>query len=242
MKIDKINNSQLILLVLLITVVTSAAISVATLSLIYKRLPIQKQTEYEPTVIKQTINRIIEREPAQTEKNVEIKKSLLTLEEIQKSFVLVYFGSQSITSGVFINSKGHILVPKILKENRIYNLFEGEEQTQFNPIYIGRKYTVLNPITEYVPSAFIELAKDETNISLGQTSFIYGGFNYGLKIHSEIISQKRITDGITTIKTSANTVDISLPSAIFLNNKLIGFITESDGWLEVFTSEYLEKE
>ena len=69
--VDKLNNSQLILLVLLISLVVSAATAVATLSVVYERLALGtgEEAESQPTIIRQTINRIIEREPTLSASN-----------------------------------------------------------------------------------------------------------------------------------------------------------------------------
>ena len=241
MNIDSINNSQLILLVLLITVITSAAISIATLSIIYQRLPVADQTNPKQTVIKQTVNKIIEREKIITnDTNKPENNEEITLEDIENAFVKIHFGSQPITSGLFIDSKGLIVVPEILHENRIYNLFQGETQTQFATTYIGNNHSILKPINDYESKSFITIAKDKERVHLGESIFIYGGFGETIKIHSEIISQKRERKGATQIRTSANPSDISLPSAIFLNDKIIGFISDYSGWSTILAEEISE--
>ena len=117
--VDKLNNSQLILLVLLISLVVSAATAVATLSVVYERLALatDEEKESQPTIIRQTINRIIEREPALLSSDAavgmqqepSVSTTAPTLDAIEQSLVQLYFGSQPFAQGVYVSPDGHIL-------------------------------------------------------------------------------------------------------------------------------------
>ena len=68
-------------------------------------------------------------------------------------------------------------------------------------------------------------------ISIGQTSFVFGGFGDAARLHSEIISQKEGGAEVTRVRTSATVSAIALPSAVFVDRAFVGFITESSGWV-----------
>ena len=245
--VDNLNNSQLILLVLLISLVVSAATAVATLSVVYERLALTAgdRAEAQPTVIRQTINRIIEREPmlpaeetaaTGTQTTPSAAANTLTLDTIERSLVRLYFGSQPFTDGMYISPDGHILAAEVLDKQRRYSVLnEAGQPTFFSPIYNGKKYSLLAPVDDTASSTqhYVPLKRD-TDILLGQAVVLFSGAGDRAQLHTGIVSQKRKTAGeVTSFRTSVNASNITTTSAVFIENTFAGFAEPYSDWVTV---------
>ncbi len=123
MKIEELNKSQIILLTLLVSFVTSIATGIVTVSLMEKA----------PTGVTQTINRIVERTvervvPGETKSvtvMTENDQLVAAIDSVSKSIVHINATSTdgATTSGIgFVFGKGMIVTDKnIVADNRIYN-------------------------------------------------------------------------------------------------------------------------
>ena len=249
MNIDSINNSQLILLVLLITMVTSAAVAVATLSFVYERLARAQSALEQPTIIQQTINRIIEREvipqapaiAADVAKEEQDSRSI-DVSTIEKALVQLNFGSQPEATGIIISPDGYIISSKPLSEKRQYGISEGASPIFFKVIGRDGQYSLLAPLKPYKPDTYIPPTVAAL-VSIGQSALTFGGFGEDVRLHSEIVSQKQvISDTEASIRTSATLTEVNLPSAVFVNNSFIGFVVDYSGWVPFVSAELLSKQ
>ena len=249
--VDKLNNSQLILLVLLISLVVSAATAVATLSVVYERLAsvADGEAESQPTIIRQTINRIIEREPVLSSSEVVASTSqepsagmALTLETIERSLVQLYFGSQPFAYGVYVSSDGHILASEALDGQRRYSVLDEVGQPIFfSSLYGSEKYSLLAPVDvgvhsvqHYVPLAHI------TDVSLGQAVLVFGGSGQNAQLHTGIVSQKRTdADAVNSVRISVDVSDIVGASVVFIEDSFAGFTQSYSDWVLLLDSAFV---
>ena len=249
MSIDSLNNSQVMLLVLLISLVVSAATAVATLSVVYERVDGANTLTAQPTIIKQTVNRIIERSPVPAvavPEVVSVEREVLTLADMERSLVRIYQStdlSEPVAVGIIVSSDGTVLASGMLDaevdEESSYAVvlhgsgeiadLETESVVSVFVSAVSEHYTLLLPLHAYTPEAFVPVNTSE--ISIGQTSFVFGGFGDAARLHSEIISQKEGGAEVTRVRTSATVSAIALPSAVFVDRAFVGFITESSGWV-----------
>ena len=249
---DNLNNSQLILLVLLISLVVSAATAIATLMVLYDRLLISSEPAdaSQPTVIQQTINRIIERErilPPESDFTADEyasqeADSILTLKDIENARAQLYFGSQLFASGVYVSSDGYILVPDVLEKQRRYSTLDSNGDLLFySLVYTDGAYSLLAPADAYFISYFIPLIS-VSDVSLGQTVLMYGGFGEGAQLHSGIVSQKKSTpDGVISFRTSVHSSEITELSVVFIDNIFIGFAVPYSDWLITVNPELVAR-
>lgn len=247
MDIDNLNNSQLILLLLLLTLVVSAAVSVAALSLVYERLTVSTGDE-QPTIIQQTINRIIEREvqpivPDQTETvqvdSAPVAAPSVTLVDIEQSMVQVFHGSRPLTTGIFIDADGLLLASGTLNPKSRYNVLRNEQFVQFVAIRSDAQYSLLQPLEEgYVPLTYIPNIFTG-DVSLGDPLLIFGGVGDHARLYRDIVSRRRPTSNTVEIFTNAATSDIALPSAVFINSQFAGFAWDYSGWVVLFNPALL---
>ncbi len=251
MNIDTLNNSQLILLVLLITLVVSAATAMAALSIVHERLILVGNSVSQPTVVQQTINRIIEREAVVVSKKEEKKKETvvsktndppkpkpITLNDIIAALVRVHHGSQPFTAGIFISSDGMLVVPGFLEKTKRYSIRNDSGIVLFSVTQANAAFSLLEPIEAYAPIAHIKPATAD-NITLGKPALIFGGFGDEARLHSEIISQKLADNDSLRIRTSVATSEIAIPSAVFVNNEFVGFASNYSGWIPVIDASIL---
>ena len=244
MKLDDLNNSQLILLVLLLTIVTSSAMSLAILSILEDKF-LPTENEPTPTIIRETVNRIITREEVavKEEKQDEVvEENQLTLNQIKKSIVKLNFGSENETIGIFISQDGQLISGKFLDEERKYSIQVNDEVVFFSVVKSDKNYSLLKPNidNDLVIENFIPI---NTSLSheLGESTLIFGGFGENSILNSEIISQRRIiNDEIVLLRTSVNANNVIIPSAVFINNGLVGFISDSSTWVPIISESILE--
>ena len=245
MNIDELNNSQLILMVLLITLVVSAAVSVATLSMVYGRITTGAGETEGPAVIQQTINRIIEREivpPITTEKKQIESGGQITLNDITNVFTKIFFGSQQVTAGIFIDQEGTLLSAEPLEKDRRYAVPRGEEKVFFTVFYRNEHYALLRPLEPYTTANYLTLENPAEKTTIGQSALLFGGFGDEVGLHSEIVSRKKEEkDGEKLLRTSVDPSQMTLPSAVFVNNRLVGFAADYSGWIPLITEEIIEK-
>ena len=240
--VDNLNNSQLILLVLLISLVVSAATAVATLSLVYRRLTAEQVAvgDTQPTVIQQTINRIIERErevpvesgPAAIDEYAnQGAAEVLTLEHVERAMAQLYFGSQRFAVGVFVSADGYILVPEVLDTQRRYSILDSVGDLLFySLVYTDGTYSLLTPMEAYTTSHYVPLTAI-TTVSLGQPIVMFSGTGEDARLHSGIISQKKSDDGVLLIRTSIQSSDITDQSVVFIDNVFAGFVKPYAQWV-----------
>ena len=238
MSIDTLNNSQFMLLVLLISLVVSAATAVATLSVVYERIARSQSVVTQPTIIQQTVNRIIERDsvpvaiPEQEEEQQQVTTSdpaPVTISVIQDAFVRVYNGSQQVTVGMFVTAEGMLLVPSVLEWDQRYNLRKGDSILPFSVTAVTAPYSLLTPLESYTPSSFVPYGSS-LPVALGQPAVLFGGFGNSAVVFSEIVSQKQYEgEERERIRTSASAEALPLPTAVFVHNALIGFILDRSG-------------
>ena len=198
----------MILLVLLITLVVSTATAVSVLSVVYDRLITAQTDIQQPTIIRQTINRIIEKEadraarpaPAvvtevqrapQPVDQEEARSTLLA--DIETSTVQIYAGSTVVGTGLFVSPDGTIISPSSrLKKNKKYMIRPDTDTTvPFSVIKTSGIYSLLIPDTEHTTEAHIPTIDADTDISLGKSVIIVGGTGDNTRLYTEIISQKR---------------------------------------------------
>lgn len=241
MNLDNLNNSQLILLVLLIALVTSAAMAVATLAVLYERIAFKETVvPQQPTVIQQTVNRIIERErvlPA--DEQDEVTKKTVTLDVIESSFEQIYFGSQPVTVGFLISSDGMLVAARRLETQRRYSIRRDDILIPFVLVRHNEHYSLLKPEKSYTPEKYVPI-EFTPPVMIGQSSLIYGGFGEETRLHSEIVSQKRTESDGVFVRTSINPNEASLPSVVLVNNTVIGFLTDVTGWMPIINVSLLE--
>ncbi len=249
--VDKLNNSQLILLVLLISLVVSAATAVATLSVVYERLALatEEDVEARPTIIRQTINRIIEREPALLSSEVatgmqQVSSAgmALTLEAIEQSLVRIYFGSQPSAHGVYVSLDGHILTSEVLDGQRRYSVLDrAGHPTFFSLLYSGEEYSLLSPVDvgvhtvqHYVPLEHI------TDVSLGQAVVVFSGSGQNAQLHTGIVSQKKVmANAVESVRISVAMSDVVSTSVVFIENLFAGFTRSYSDWVPLLDSAFV---
>ena len=240
MKIDNLSNSQLILLVLLITLVVSAATAISTLSLVHERLLFARGDSSQPTIIQQTINRIIERDtapvvpPSPSETSV-VSTDQITLDAVGQSLVQVYHGSRPVSVGIFVSSEGMLLVPGRLLTERRYNVKREETFVPFAVLNRGMHYTLLTPFEEeYAPVMHIPFGGSVADVPLGEPVLIFGGFGEDARLHREIVSQKQTdADGTVRVYTAVPISETVLPSVVFVGTRLAGFMSDYTGWIPI---------
>ena len=243
--VDKLNNSQLVLLVLLISLVVSAATSVATLSVVYERLALtaESTTETQPTIVRQTINRIIEREPVvpavesvvvDTQHTQDEKSTALTLEDIEQSLVQIYFGSQPFARGVYVSPEGHILAAEVLDSQRRYGVSDEKGNLSFFSIlHSDKQYSLLAPVDKGTHSVqkYVPL-KPIPNILLGEAVVLFSGSGENAQLHTGIVSQKKAAGNSTTsFRVSTNPSDITNLSVVFIEDMFAGFANPYADWV-----------
>ena len=247
--VDKLNISQLILLVLLISLVVSAATAVATLSVVYERLAqvAGEEAESQPTIIRQTINRIIERDPALVSSGsaMDIQQGqgvALTLETIEQSMVRLYFGSQPFAQGVYVSPDGHILASEVLDGQRRYSVLDEVGQpTFFSLAYNGEQYSLLAPVDVgthsvqyYVPLEHID------DVLLGESVMVFGGAGQNAQLYTGIVSQRRVaSDAVGLVRTSVPITDIVSTSAVFIEDSFVGFTQAYSDWIPLLDRAFV---
>ena len=258
--VDKLNNSQLILLALLISLVVSAATAVATLSIVYERLVVAEigaSSAQQPTVVQQTINRIIERGPvsvtgvesgADNPLSEEGSQSTLldsdislTLEDIEEAVVQLYFGSQPFTTGVYISSEGFVLSAEPLDDRRRYSVSDGAAGiVYFSPVYSDRSYSLLAPMSEHRVSQYVPLTP--ITISLGQSVLVFGGSGNRAQLYTGVVSQKKmISDEISSFRSSADISSMVHTSVVFVDNVFVGFANPFSDWITTISFDLIEQ-
>ena len=249
--LDNLNNSQLILLVLLISLVVSAATAVATLSVVYERLALtaENANEAQPTVIRQTINRIIEREavlPATTPiatgtASPDTQQAAVTLDTVEQSLVLLHFGSQPAAQGIYVSADGHILTAEVLDIRRRYSVLdEIGTPVFFSVVRSDRNYSLLAPVATHNPEHFVPLEQSTNTILLGQTVLLYSGVGDNAQLHTGIISQKKsMPNNTTAIRISVNASDIDTLSVVFIEDAFAGFARPYAQWITLPTNDLI---
>ena len=251
--VDRISNSQLVLLVLLISLVVSAATAVATLSVVYERLALEVGGEAaaQPTVIRQTINRIIEREPAFSSPESIITNvreapntadTALTLEMIEQSLVQLYFGSQPFAEGMYVSADGHILAAEVLDKQRRYSVLDATgNPIFFSTLHSGKEYSLLEPaeaethaVQHYVP------LERSAEVLLGQAVVVFSGSGNNARLHTGVISQRETTAGeVESFRISVNASDITDISVVFVENTFAGFAQPYSDWVRLPGSAFV---
>ena len=246
------------LLVLLISLVVSAATAVATLSVVHQRIAVSPDGAPQPTIIQQTVNRIIERSSVPTAGTAGVPEEqpspntaavphtvrMITLADMRESMVKVYHGSVFITAGMFVSSDGMLIAARRLDRNKRYGIRPRSDDggggvVQFTVANTTDGYSLLKPVEEHTPAGHIPTGSSPQAV-IGHSALIYGGFDDAARLHSEIISQREtVGDDAVRIRTSVSIGDAAVPSAVFVDNLFIGFMTDTTGWVYVFGDDFL---
>ena len=251
--VDKISNSQLVLLVLLISLVVSAATAVATLSVVYERLALEVggEAEAQPTVIRQTINRIIEREPTFSSPESIITSvrevssavdTALTLEMIEQSLVQLYFGSQPFAEGMYVSADGHILAAEVLDAQRRYSVLDETGNPMFfSTLHSGKEYSLLAPVEAeaHTVQHYVPLERS-AEVLLGQAVVVFSGSGNNARLHTGVISQRETAAGeVESFRISVNASDITDISVVFVENTFVGFARPYSDWVRLPGSVFI---
>ena len=246
MNIDNINNSQMILLVFLVTFVTSAATAIATLSLVYEQIQQPDTAVQQPTIVERTINRIIERErphqPVPLVVGVEPvpvppEEDSFTLSDVRSASVFIRFGSQDITTGMTVSPDGALIAADRLQEERRYSVETGNGALAFfSVVYSSDHYSLLMPVEPYIPAAYIPPGA-LSGASLCESVLVFGDTGDQVRLFSEIVSQ--VDTGVGRVRTSVTASDAVLPSAVFTNDEFVGFVTDESGWVPIIPFDML---
>lgn len=246
--LDSLNNSQMILLVLLVTLVTSSAVSIAVLSVVYERVRGTGvyASNQQSTIIQQTIEKITQKvdpAPVASVAPVVTRESEVSTVEIaalaRASLVPIYFGSQPTTVGVFVSPDGDIISAVQLSESRRYSIVYGDTAVPYVVVASDAAYSLLRPLEEgeVQSPAYIPILKP--TITVGQPVIIFGGFGEDERLFEEVISQFKSGGGVPRLRTSVTSVDVVTPAAVFVKDVFIGFIPDSSGWLSLIDTRRL---
>ena len=243
MSIDTLNNSQLMLLTLLLTIVTSVAMAIATIALLFDVI-VPEQTSTEPpqktTVIEKTINTIIERSVAPTSEN-RLSQDSTDVEGVDTGvlsddfsiFNTVYFGTTEASTVVTLSPNGVLLAFSPLDTNRRYSMQNETGDIYFDVITTTDRYSLLKPVETYVPEAHFT-ATAPADISIGDPVIVYGGAGDSAQLHLEHIVQSTTDDsGVRIFKTSLSGEGIPSPSFVYSGEVPIGVVLEGDAWVIV---------
>ena len=233
MNIDKLNNSQLILLVMLVTIIISSAVTVGIIAILPDRLATNNTVERQTEVLK-TVNNIIERKveiPVEVTKEVEVPALVVTEEaeedisitELKKLFFPLKLRGRIVSSAIFVSSDGRLLVPETLHNGLTYTIDYQEKEVSYIVEDEQNGYTIISPLAELTVD-YLDIATIE-EIELGEDVIIYGGFGDTANLFNEIISRVVGDDqNNLEVNTSLSSSFVFLPSVAISNNKIIGFL------------------
>ena len=245
----------MVLLVLLVTLVTSSAVSVAVLSVVYERMraPIAQNPD-QATIIQQTISRITHKDdpvmapdPAPVERSRQERVAGIA-DLARSSLVRLNFGSQPSAVGAFVSDDGAILSATRLNRNRRYSIAVDNSLIFYGVVAQDHAYSLLRPIKGYAhrPEAHIPIGTP--TIAVGRPAVIFGGFGEDERLFDEIVSQVRTgASGMPLARTSVDGLVVAAPSVVFVGDAFVGFIPDNSGWVSLvdratlFTNDTAER-
>lgn len=243
--LDELDNSQMILLVLLVTLVTSSAVSVAVLSVVFERTSYRTVAgANQPTIIQQTIQRITNtNDVASHTESTDVVSSSITAESVvgfvRPSLIDIYFGSQPASVGIFVSDDGAIIASEPLQENRRYNINRDGRTIFYTVAASDRAYSLLRPLDDqYQPPHIIPLTP--VTLAVGKPVVVFGGFAEDERVFDGIVSQVQSDAvGLPVIRTSIQETSLVFPSVVFVDGSLFGFVADESGWVSFIDSDSL---
>ena len=253
MHLDDLNNSQLVLLCLLITLIVSVAISVATLAFLTGRLGFEGS---ERTVINQTVNRVIERTIESRGDDIdlesiisssidELKKSNLisidtpvTVNQYKESIVSINEGGFFLGRGIYINREGDIYSFRIPRDSRIYSVTNGERTTQYK--LKSENSNIITPIInegepKLVLDTFFPII-NKNKLTIGTEVSLITIRDEDLDFYKSYISNlSRDREGNLS-KLKLNIGGFLGEYAIFMDRAFVGILNNSTGWIDIINT------
>lgn len=244
--LDNLNNSQMVLLCILISLVTGAAVAIGTLAVLVDNLATSTPQQ---TVIRETVNRVIERTTVAEGPRTNASEprpgasNLLTIDFLKSIFVKVNSRNTFVESGVLISQSGRVLSTTKLSRRTLYSIVGLSEDANHKVLGTLGDYAILESNAEGISiENYVNLANAE-DIELGRQVSIYGGFGDKSTFYSEVISKVTTFEGFPeTFKISLGSNEIVLPSMVLIDGKLVGMLTERNGLVQVITKDLIEKE
>ena len=218
--------------------------SIATVAVLTERFATLQQ-QPEQTVIKETVNRIIQRPVPVIQAPPEIEKETEQVEQVQKqlsisdfdaAMVGIYVGSRLQSHGVFTTEDGFIVTSKPIREGRLYSVRFGERDVPYSVAYQGEQFSLLKPREPIAPLSFFPMLNPK-DIFVGQQVFIFGGERDRAYLLSEIISHISTVDGSLFVRASVGSNTLAFPSMVVSDEGILGFIIEEGGVIRIFDEE-----
>ncbi len=250
MSLDELNNSQIALLSLLISFVVGAAMAVAVLAVLIDDI-VPKEEPQGQTVIKQTVNRIIERTtttPASVVVDTEEEKVTLTerdslsqtTDRLKKALIPISYRGSSETVGIFLSPTGVILVPKTLSINRKYTISVGDTTHEYAVTQTTPQYSLIESVEPLAVAVY--LSPQDEEVLLGMPLLLYGGIDDDERLFFSTVSQvEGGKEGVTRFRVDVHNPYIAIPSVVVINGKVSGFLTnEKMQWVQSIPKEFFE--
>lgn len=255
MDIEKLNKTQIVLLTLLVSFVTSIATGIVTVSLLQQAPPSVTQTVNR--VIEKTVERVVEKDPKGGEPKVVTKEKVVLVREADLVADAVKGAVPSLVSVYELRKKEPVEGEKKTTDTeeleRVFvarGIFMGATivMTDASVIKEGVTYVVRSLATNAETSvtavkttsagAYLTIEKavgatlstsDATSVQLGQTLIVLGGAER-LRVTTGIISDlERDSDGILKSLT-LNAEAISGNTLITMDGRLVAIYT-GDAWV-----------
>ena len=239
MNLEDLNNSQMILLVLLISLVVGFASAITAFALFLERDSSPKNGTGQ-TVIQQTINRIIERAvPVESDSSKVVFQQGIPktyLEALEKSVVFIFDGGTLEATGVLVSRDGYVISSEPLRFNRRYTitLDGGERGYVTTSAEDGKNW--LKPIDPIQIEYFISvLNKDKLTVGIPVTVL---GVDELRRTASQGIVSEISKTGASLFKIAPHFTGAKLPSIIFSQDTVLGFLLHRDSnkWITVLES------
>lgn len=258
MDIEELTKSQIILLTLLVSFVTSIATGIVTVSLL----------DQAPPAITQTINRVVERtvervvpatQGAVVTRTVVVKEEDLitgSIERNSQNLVRIYAEEVFLGMGFFVSEDGIIATDSSLISPGVEYIVSTNDGTKYSATLISPSFLVVLPEEEAV-FAFVEYA-DTSALKLGQTVVALSGkdrTSVSMGVVSGIIEDEEVISAteeeeeytITTLVEIDTTVDLRRvifgSPLINIFGEVVGIhTTASNGYVPLSPPPILEEE
>ena len=218
MKLDELNNSQMMLLCILVTLMVSMATSVGTLAIMLKRTDPAEQT-----VVRQTVNRIIERTVAPINYTTgNTTTDTLSAKTIRTSRVEVYTGEVFVGYGYVISSKGDILWPHKSELATSYSVVIAGKKTELTIKNVRNvDFTIFSTPTPVLKN-YLSVIESPAEVDVGVWVTAYTASQ---------ANELYIDGSVSTINKTAKTFSVAFPrqsgihGLLFADSKIAGVIT-----------------